>query len=52
MEALLESVLDRLGGYRFEPAEEAEDAFEAVEYCRNGEGEVVGWPSRVRGVLE
>jgi hypothetical protein len=45
-EALLENVLDRLGTPRLESVEEA---VEAVDVWRRGDGDAVGLPSRVRG---
>jgi hypothetical protein len=49
LDALLDCVLDRLGGYWFEWFDEP---LEAVEAWRSGEGEVAGCPSLVRGVVE
>jgi hypothetical protein len=48
-EALLECVLDLLGGYWLEVPEYAEEPVEAVEVWRSGEGEAAACPSRVRG---
>lgn len=47
-EALLDKVLDRLGGW-FELFEYVEEPLDAVEYCRRGDGDVVACPNRVRG---
>lgn len=49
-EALLDCVLDRLGGCWFVPLEYADDPLEAVEVWRSGEGDAVWCPSLVRGV--
>lgn len=38
-DALLERVLDLLGGYWFEPPEDADEPVDAVDAWRNGDGE-------------
>jgi hypothetical protein len=48
-DALLELVLDLLGGYWFDAPEYVEEAVEAVDVWRSGEGEAAVCPSRVRG---
>ena len=47
-DALLDCVLDRLGGYWPELVEEP---LEAVDVWRSGEGAVEGLPNLVRGVV-
>jgi hypothetical protein len=49
---LLESVLDRLGGKRSEAPEKVEEAVEAVDVWRRGDGSAAWWPRRVRGEYE
>jgi hypothetical protein len=48
LDAWLDCVLDRLGGYWLEWFEEP---FEAVEVWRSGEGDVAECPGRDRGAV-
>lgn len=48
LEALLDCVLERLGGYWFEWLEEPLDA---VDVWRSGEGDVAEWPGLERGAV-